>query len=66
MEVSRTRDDNAQARMHIQRHMNNAWCELVDSLFDLFFFYCLSSFPWFTQTIWDNCYPSRTNVVALF
>ena len=38
MEVSRTRDDNAQARMHIQRHMNNAWCELVDSLFDLFYF----------------------------
>ena len=31
-----------------------------------FAFYCVYSFLWFIQTIWDNSYPSRTSVVALF
>ena len=65
LEVNRTRDENAQARTHTQRHMNNAWSEIASCSL-CFAIYCFSSFPWFIQTIWDNSYPSQTNVVALF
>ena len=40
--LNRTRD----AEIHIQRHMNNTWSEMV-SCFPCFAFYCFSSCLWF-------------------
>ena len=50
---------------HTQRHINKAWSEMF-SCSSCFAFYCFSSFPWFIETIWDNFYPSWTNVVVFF
>ena len=53
-------------RMHKQKHIKNDWSEMVSCshcfAFDLFFVFLL----WSIQTRWDNFYPSKTNVVALF
>ena len=43
LEVNQTRDGNAQARTHTQRHMNNAWREIV-SCSPSCTFYCFSFF----------------------
>ena len=51
------KDKIAQAQTPIQRHMNNAWSEMV-SRSPCFVFDCFSSLHWFTQTIWVNSYPS--------
>ena len=50
-------DQIAQAQTLIQKLMNNAWSEMV-SCSPCFAFYCFFSLHWFTQTIWDNSYPS--------
>jgi hypothetical protein len=59
LDINRTRDNIAQAYTHkcTQRHMNNAWSEMV-SCSPCFAFYCFSSLHWFIQTIWENSYPS--------
>ena len=57
LDINRTRDKIAQAYRHTQRHMNNAWSEMI-SCSSCFAFYCFSSFQWFIQTIWDNSYHS--------
>ena len=57
LDVNRTRDKIAQAYTHTQRHMNNAWSEMV-SCSSCFACCCSSSFLWFLQTIWDSSYPS--------
>ena len=43
LDINRTRDKIAQAYTHTQRHMNNAWSEMVSCSL-CFVFYCLSSF----------------------
>ena len=50
-------DKIAQAQTLIQRHMNNAWSEMV-SCSHCFALYYFSSLHWFTQIIQDNSYPS--------
>ena len=57
LEINRTRDENAQARTHTQRHMNNACSEIVSCSL-CFAFHCSSSILWFNQTIRDNTYLS--------
>ena len=52
LEVNRTRDEIAQARTHTQRHMNNAWSEMVILTPCLALYYSFST--WFSQTIWEN------------
>ena len=64
LERKRTRDEVAQARTHTQRCMNNDWSEMV-SCSPCFAFYCFSFCPWFKQTLWNNSYPSWSDVVAL-
>ena len=49
---------------HTQRHMNNAWSEMV-SCYPCFAFDYFSYVPWFIQIMWDSSYPSRKIVVAL-
>jgi hypothetical protein len=53
LEFNKTRDEIAQARTHIQRHMNNACKEMVIVLTPCLALYCSFS-TWYSQTIWDN------------
>ena len=57
LDINRTIDKIAQAYKNTQRHINNAWSEMV-SYSPCIAFYCFSSFHWFVQTIWDNSHPS--------
>ena len=56
LEVNRITDHIAQAHTYTQRHMNNAWSEMVSST-PCLVFYCSFS-TWFIQIIWDNFSPS--------
>ena len=63
LEVNKTRDEITQARTHTQRHMNNAWSEMV-ILTPCLALYCSFS-TWFSQTIWDNSSPSTNQSCRL-
>ena len=41
---------------HTQRHMNNAWSEMVSFILFLLFYFSWS--PQLLQTIWDNSSPT--------
>ena len=56
LELNKTRVEIAHARIHTQRHMNNAWSEMVFST-PCLALYC-SLLPWLIQTIWDNSSPT--------
>ena len=56
LELNRTRNEIAQALTHAQRHMSNAWSEMV-ILTPCLALYCSFS-TWFSQTIWDNSSPT--------
>jgi hypothetical protein len=65
LEVNMTRDEIAQAYTYTQRHMNDAWSEMV-SCSPCFAFYSFLYSLWFIQTIWDTLIPLWTSILAVF
>ena len=61
---NKTRDHIAQADIHTQRHMNNAWSEMV-TLIPCLDLYC-TFLPWFIQCMWNMSTPTFPQTIWVY